>query len=80
MSGSPFGDPMSVAPLARAEAEGLALQNALGAKSIEDLRDIGGDRIIAAQRAAFLDRDRRALRHRRRRRKRLPQGARTTCR
>ena len=47
MSGSPFGDPMSLAPLARAEAEGLALQNALGAKSIEELRDIGGDRIIA---------------------------------
>ena len=48
MSGSPFGEPMSIAPLARAEAEGLALQNALGAKSLEDLRDIGGDRIIAA--------------------------------
>ena len=47
MSGSPFGEPMSLAPLARAEAEGLALQNALGAKSIEGLRDIGGDRIIA---------------------------------
>jgi para-nitrobenzyl esterase len=47
MSGSPFGEPMNAATLAQGEAEGLALQNALGAKSIEDLRDIGGDRIIA---------------------------------
>jgi para-nitrobenzyl esterase len=49
MSGSPFGPQMSPAPLAQAEAEGLALQNALGAKSIEDLRDMAGDRILTAQ-------------------------------
>ncbi|MEY2855518.1 MAG: hypothetical protein RL030_2650, partial [Pseudomonadota bacterium] len=48
MSGSPFGEQMAPVPLARAEAEGIALQDALGAKSIEGLRDIGGDRIIAA--------------------------------
>jgi para-nitrobenzyl esterase len=48
MSGSPFGPQMSAAPLAQAEAEGLALQKALGAKSIEDLRDLAGDRILAA--------------------------------
>jgi para-nitrobenzyl esterase len=48
MSGSPFGEQMAPTPLARAEAEGIALQDALGAKSIEGLRDIGGDRIIAA--------------------------------
>lgn len=49
MSGSPFGAPMSAAPLAQAEAEGLALQKVLGAKSIEDMRDLAGDRILAAQ-------------------------------
>ncbi|MCC6632729.1 MAG: carboxylesterase family protein [Gammaproteobacteria bacterium] len=48
MSGSPFGEPMSVAPLAQGEAAGLELQRALGAKSIEDLRDIAGDRILAS--------------------------------
>ena len=48
MSGSPFGEPMNAASLAQAESEGLALQAALGGKSIEDLRDMGGDRIIAA--------------------------------
>jgi para-nitrobenzyl esterase len=48
MSGSPFGEPMNAATLAQGEADGIALQNALGAKSIEDLRDMGGDRIIAA--------------------------------
>ncbi len=31
-----------------AESAGLALQHALGAHSIEDLRDIGGDKIVAA--------------------------------
>jgi len=48
MSGSPFGEPLTAVALARGEAEGLALQKALGAKSIEDLRDIGGDKIAAA--------------------------------
>jgi len=48
MSGSHFGEPMSAAPLAQGEAAGLELQRALGAKSIEELRDIAGDRILAA--------------------------------
>jgi para-nitrobenzyl esterase len=48
MSGSPFNEPLTAVTLAQGEAEGLALQNALGARSIEDLRDIGGDRIVAA--------------------------------
>ncbi len=47
MSGSPFGEPMNTASLATAESQGLALQQAMGAKSIEDLRDMGGDRILA---------------------------------
>jgi para-nitrobenzyl esterase len=49
MSGSPFADPGTPVSLAHGEKEGLALQQALGGKSIEDLRDMGGDRIIAAQ-------------------------------
>jgi para-nitrobenzyl esterase len=48
MSGSPFGEPLTAVTLARGETEGLALQKTLGAKSIEDLRDIGGDKIAAA--------------------------------
>ena len=48
MSGSHFSEPMSAATLAQGEAAGLELQRALGAKSIEDLRDIAGDRILAA--------------------------------
>jgi len=48
MSGSPFGQPLTAVTLAEGEAAGLALQQAFGAGSIEDLRDIGGDRIVAA--------------------------------
>lgn len=49
MSGSPFGAPLTAVPLAAGEAAGLALQQVVDAKSIEDLRDVGGDRIVAAQ-------------------------------
>jgi para-nitrobenzyl esterase len=48
MSGSPFSEPLTAVTLAEAESTGLALQHALGAHSIEDLRDIGGDKIAAA--------------------------------
>ena len=48
MSGSPFGEPMRAVALEQGEGAGLALAQALGASSIEDLRDIGGDRIVAA--------------------------------
>lgn len=47
MSGSSFGDLMAPAPLADAEQEGVALQQALGADSIEGMRDIPADRLIA---------------------------------
>lgn len=50
MSGSPFAPPMRTVTLADAEQEGLALQRALGATSAEGLRDIAGDRILAAAR------------------------------
>ncbi|ATY31050.1 carboxylesterase/lipase family protein [Sphingomonas psychrotolerans] len=48
MSGSPFGGMMAPAPLARAEAQGMALQKELGAASLADLRAIAGDRLVAA--------------------------------
>jgi para-nitrobenzyl esterase len=48
MSGSPFSEPLSAVTLEAGEAAGIALQNALGALSIEGLRDTGGDKIIAA--------------------------------
>ena len=48
MSGSPFSEPLTAVALEEAENTGLELQRALGAHSIEDLRDIGGDKIIAA--------------------------------
>jgi len=48
MSGSPFSEPLTAVTLADAESTGVALQHALGAHSIEDLRDIGGDKIVAA--------------------------------
>jgi para-nitrobenzyl esterase len=48
MSGSPFSEPLTAVPLAEAEGVGLALQQAFGAHSIEQLRDIGGDKIVAA--------------------------------
>lgn len=47
MSGSSFGDLMAPASLADAEQEGVALQQALGADSIEGMRDIPADRLIA---------------------------------
>ena len=78
MSGSPFGEPANAVPLAQGESAGLALQHALGADSIEDLRDIGGDKIVAAAVAARADRPRRALRHRRRSR-RSSGGSTATC-
>lgn len=47
MSGSALGELMAPAPLADAEAEGVALQQALGASSIESMRDMPADRLIA---------------------------------
>lgn len=49
MSGSPFGGMLGPVPLDRAEAQGVAYQNELGAASIEELRTLPGDRLIAAQ-------------------------------
>jgi para-nitrobenzyl esterase len=46
MSGSPFSEPLTAVTLEQGEAAGLALQRALGAQSLEQLRDIGGDRIV----------------------------------
>ena len=48
MSGSAFGEQANAVPLAQAEAAGLALQAALGAGSIEAMRDIAGDKIVSA--------------------------------
>lgn len=48
MSGSPFGGMLGPAPLATAEAQGVRLQNEVGAASLAELRAIPGDRIIAA--------------------------------
>ena len=48
MSGSPFGGMRGPAPLARAEAQGLVLQQELGAASLADLRALPGDRVTAA--------------------------------
>jgi para-nitrobenzyl esterase len=48
MSGSPFGGMLGPAPLAKAEAQGLALQHELGAASLADLRALPGDRVSAA--------------------------------
>ncbi|WP_313801727.1 carboxylesterase/lipase family protein [Sphingobium sp.] len=47
MSGSALGGLMAPAPLTEAEAEGVALQKALGATSIEEMRNIPADRLIA---------------------------------
>lgn len=46
MSGSPVR-PRGAAPLADAEAQGLALQKSLGANNIEGMRDLPGDRVLA---------------------------------
>jgi para-nitrobenzyl esterase len=48
MSGSPFGGMLGPAPLATAEAQGLALQRELGVTSLSELRGVAGDRLIAA--------------------------------
>ncbi|MFM2300286.1 MAG: hypothetical protein RLZZ84_22 [Pseudomonadota bacterium] len=48
MSGSPFGGMLGPVPLAKAEAQGLALQQELGAASLADLRALPGDRVAAA--------------------------------
>lgn len=59
MSGSAHGGTMGPAPLGVAEEQGLALQKALGASSVEAMRDIAGDRILAvagtAPRATVID-------------------------
>ncbi len=47
MSGGAFGPMMTPAPLKEAEAEGLELQKGLGATSIEEMRDIPADRVMA---------------------------------
>ncbi len=51
MSGSPFGGMMSPVPLTEGEARGSALQAKLGAASVEAMRDVAGDRILAAANA-----------------------------
>jgi para-nitrobenzyl esterase len=48
MSGSPFAELLAPVPLAQAEADGLRLQQTLGASGIEAMRDMSGDRIAAA--------------------------------
>jgi para-nitrobenzyl esterase len=48
LSGSAHGGTMGPAPLHVAEEQGVALQKALGAASVEAMRDIAGDRILAA--------------------------------
>jgi para-nitrobenzyl esterase len=48
MSVSPFGELVGPIPLAQGEAQGVKLQQALGAASIEAMRDLPGDRILAA--------------------------------
>jgi para-nitrobenzyl esterase len=55
MSGSAFGGMIAPAPLAKAEAEGLALQKEIGAASLAELRGLPGDKIISAttQRSAI---------------------------
>jgi para-nitrobenzyl esterase len=47
MSGSAHGDLLAPVPQAQAEAQGMALQAALGASSIEAMRDTPGDRVLA---------------------------------
>ncbi|MDB5684510.1 MAG: carboxylesterase family protein, partial [Sphingomonas bacterium] len=48
MSGSPFGGMLGPIPLAKAEAQGVALQKELGASSLAALRAEPGDRVTAA--------------------------------
>ena len=47
MSGAMFGSVMPMASLADAEAQGVALQQALGASSLADMRGMAADRVIA---------------------------------
>ncbi|MDE2597790.1 MAG: carboxylesterase family protein, partial [Sphingomonadales bacterium] len=47
MSGSAHGRMMQPVPLATAEAQGVKLQQALGVGSVEAMRDLPGDRILA---------------------------------
>ncbi|MDE2403230.1 MAG: carboxylesterase family protein [Sphingomonadales bacterium] len=55
MSGSAHGRMLTPVPLARAEAQGVALQQALGVGSVEAMRDLPGDRVLAV--AAGVPRD-----------------------
>ncbi len=48
MSGSVHGGQMGPVPLNKGEAAGIALQEKLAATSVESMRDISGDRILAA--------------------------------
>lgn len=48
MSGSPFNGQIAPVPLAQAEAQGKALQAAMGATSIEAMRDVPADQLLAA--------------------------------
>jgi len=48
MSGSAFGGMLGPAPLDRAEAQGVAVQKELGARSLAELRSLPGDRVAAA--------------------------------
>lgn len=48
MSGSAFGGMLGPVSLAKAEEQGLALQQELGAASLAELRALPGDRIVAA--------------------------------
>ncbi|MEC3948360.1 carboxylesterase/lipase family protein, partial [Sphingobium sp. HWE2-09] len=47
MSGGAFGGIATPIPLKEGEAEGLALQTALGAQSIDQMRDLPADKLIA---------------------------------
>jgi para-nitrobenzyl esterase len=51
MSGSAHGGTMGPTTLSKGEEEGVALQKALDTDSIEELRDIAGDRVLAASMA-----------------------------
>lgn len=48
MSGSPFGGMLGPVPLATAEAQGVAVQKELNAKTLADLRALPGDVVAAA--------------------------------
>jgi para-nitrobenzyl esterase len=48
MSGSPFAELLAPVSLAQAEADGVRLQQSLGAAGIEAMRDMSGDKVAAA--------------------------------